>query len=91
MNLHEISICLYCFLTAFTSLAQPHADSIKQLPVVEISSPRSTTFSSGNKSEILDSTALSRYSTGNLADLLSNESQVFIKSYGLGSLATLAS
>jgi len=68
--------------------AQLQVDSIRQLAVVEVSSSRLAAFASGNKNENLDSAILNRYSTGNLADLLANESQVFIKSYGLGSLAT---
>src|ERR1019366_3835781 len=73
---------------AFAGYAQVRTDSVKQLSVIEVSSSRLTKFSSGNKTETLDSTLLNRYSTSNLADLLANESQVFIKSYGLGSLAT---
>ena len=68
--------------------SQMYKDSVRQLSVVEVSSSRLSAFSSGNKSETFDSTLLNRYSTGNLADLLANESQIFIKSYGLGSLAT---
>src|SRR5665213_1406037 len=87
MNLLKISFIIYVFLSSATCFSQEHKDSIKQLPVVEVSSSRLNTFASGNKSETFDSTLLNHYSTGNLADLLANESQVFIKSYGLGSLA----
>ena len=75
-------------MQAVASYSQTHKDSVRQLSVVEVSSSRLNTFSSGNKNETFDSILLNRYSTGNLADLLANESQVFIKSYGLGSLAT---
>lgn len=88
MNLIKISLFGCLFLLIFFGYGQVSVDSINYLPVVEVSSSRLTKFSSGNKNETLDSTLLNRYSTCNLADLLSNESQVFIKSYGLGSLAT---
>jgi iron complex outermembrane receptor protein len=88
MNLFKISFCSCLFLPAFAGYSQVHKDLVKQLPIVEVSSSRLSNFSSGNKIQTFDSTLLNRYSTGNLADLLANESQVFIKSYGLGSLAT---
>lgn len=88
MNLFKINLVFCGLLISLTGFAQSRMDSVKQLNIVEVSSARLTTFSSGNKSETLDSLLLNRYSTGNLADLLTNESQIFIKSYGLGSLAT---
>ncbi len=88
MNLYKVSFFIYSIFFAFSSFAQLRTDSVRQLGIVEITSSRLTAFSSGNKSETLDSTILSRYSTGNLADLLANESQIFIKSYGLGSSAS---
>ncbi len=88
MNLFKIGLFVCLFLYAFLGYAQVRVDSVKQLSPIEVSSSRLTKFSSGNKTETLDSTLLNRYSARNLADLLSNESQVFIKSYGLGSLAT---
>ncbi len=75
-------------MLAFSGFAQSRMDTVKQLSVVEVSSSRLSTFSSGNKSETIDSALLDQYSTGNLADMLANESQVFVKSYGLGSLAS---
>lgn len=88
MNLFKNYLFVCCWLLAFSGFAQLRMDTVKQLSVVEVSSSRLSTFSSGNKSETFDSTHLDHYSTGNLADLLANESQVFVKSYGLGSLAT---
>jgi vitamin B12 transporter len=88
MNLFKISCCILVIWQPFSGLAQISIDSIKQLKTVEVSSSRLVIFSSANKIEKFDSTLLNRYSTNNLADVLANESQVFIKSYGLGSLAT---
>ena len=88
MNFFKINVCV-CFVSlTFAGVSQTAVDSVKQLKTVEISTSRLNNFAVGNKTETLDSTLLNRYSTGNLADLLANESQVFIKSYGLGSLAT---
>ncbi len=63
-------------------------DSLKQLNVVEITVSRTTHFSTASKFQLIDISKLERYSNNNLADLLSNESLIFIKSYGLGSLAS---
>ncbi len=45
-------------------------------------------YAAGTKVQQMDSAALARYASGNLGDLLANESTVHVKSYGLGSLAT---
>lgn len=89
MNLFKNTIFLFLIVHSITGYAQDISlDSIKQLKVVEVSTSRLTVFSNSTKTETFDSTFLSRYSTSNLADILSNESQIFVKSYGLGSLAT---
>lgn len=86
MSVFKISLTVsFLFLNVFI-FAQ--LDSIKIFPVVEVTANRFSTFSAGTKKIILDSSILSHYSTTNLADLLSNETPVFIKSYGLGNLAT---
>ncbi len=88
MNFFKTSICVFCCAHALLGNAQSLVDSIKQLKPVEISSLRLNEFSSGNKCETIDSAMLNKYATSNLADVLTNETQVFVKSYGLGSLAT---
>lgn len=64
------------------------ADTIHHLKEAEVTANRLTNFSSGNKIQEIDSAALSQHSTSTLADLLVDQSQVFIKSYGMGSLAS---
>lgn len=92
MNVLKVTIFVCCYTLAFEAHAQVQDTvspaSAKELPAIEVSETRFTAFSSGNKHETIDSTLLSRYSNSNLADLLAAESQVFIKSYGLGSSAT---
>jgi iron complex outermembrane receptor protein len=68
--------------------ANAQNDSLHHLKVVEIKATRSVYFSSASKFQLIDSATLERYSNNNLADLLAHESMVFIKSYGLGSLAS---
>ncbi len=88
MNLFKISVITICVCRAAECLSQQTVDSVLQLKMVEVTAPRIDNFSSGNKKQTLDSTLLSNYSINNLADVLANQSQVFVKSYGLGSLAT---
>lgn len=89
MNLFKINCMLLIVVQSFVGYGQQiPVDSLKQLNIVEVSASRLTVFSNSNKTEHFDSTFLSRYSINNLADILTNESQVFVKSYGLGSLAT---
>ena len=92
MNVLKNGLFFFCLMSAITGIAQvvdtTGKKAVNQLDVVEITATRLTAFSSGNKNETLDSVLLTRYSNSNLADLLAAESQVFIKSYGLGSSAT---
>ena len=59
-----------------------------QLSPVSILSQRLNYFSAGSKITNIDSSVLRQFQHQNLGDLLGNESPIFIKSYGLGSLAT---
>ena len=88
MNLFKISVLAVCVCQALECEAQQSIDSTLELRTVEITASRLDNFTSGNKKQTLDSSLLSNYSINNLADVLANQSQVFIKSYGLGSLAT---
>ena len=82
----------YIFIFVFFILADlcsgQSTDSAQTLKEAVISSSRLTTFSTGTKVQVLDSAAIAQYKTGNLSDILAFESPLFIKSYGLGSLAT---
>lgn len=86
MNVFKVSLTASFLFVSVFIFAQ--LDTIKMFPVVEVTANRLSTFSAGTKKIILDSSILSRYNTTNLADLLSNETPIFIKSYGLGNLAT---
>jgi vitamin B12 transporter len=76
------SVCLFC-------QAQKNlTDSTHHISEVQVSANRLQHFSLGSKVENIDTSILKRYSPNTLADLLSSESQVFIRSYGIGSLAS---
>lgn len=58
------------------------------LKEVNIESNRVLHFSSGIKTESIDSNILKAYRNSNLADLLAEQSPVFVKNYGSGGLAS---
>jgi vitamin B12 transporter len=82
--------CVLCFVVLMlNSWAQEVGmDSIKALNTVEVSTPYTRAVATGNRIQSFDSTLLNRYATNNLGELLNTESDVYIKSYGLGTLAT---
>ncbi|HET6226635.1 MAG TPA: TonB-dependent receptor plug domain-containing protein [Bacteroidia bacterium] len=67
---------------------EPDMDTIKALNTIEVSTPHVRAQATGNRIQSFDSTLMNRYATNNLAELLNAESDVYIKSYGLGTLAT---
>ena len=89
MNKLKVYLLLLFLLQGYWGFAQIVAnDSTIFLKQVTITSNRLDNFSSGAKIETIDSLVFSQYKSGNLSALLENESPLFIKSYGLGSLAT---
>lgn len=63
-------------------------DTVIKIKEVDIVSVRLRNFSSGIKSLKFDSVTMSNFHHRSLGDLLSEESGIFIRSYGIGSLAT---
>jgi len=88
MNLLKPYIIIACFLITSSCYAQLHKDTVKSLALIEVTSSRLVNFSIGTKIYSIDSNIINQYKSGNLATLLENESQLFIKSYGIGNLAT---
>jgi iron complex outermembrane receptor protein len=66
------------------------ADSTVGLPVVVVEAPRLRHFLAGKKQQTLDSITRSFYTSKSMADVLADESTVFVKAYGPGQLATTA-
>ncbi len=81
------------FSRSYRLLSQPPdfeeepPDSIITISTVTIASNRLTELGLGNKTETIDSAQLLFQQSGTLTDVLQNESAVFIRTYGLGSLA----
>ncbi len=71
--------------------AQSVVDTTSHLQEIVIEGNRLNTFTTGNKIQRIDSAALQRYKSGNLGDLLTFNSHLFIKSYGIGNMATISS
>ncbi len=65
-----------------------HTDSTKILALITISGIRYPAFFTGNKFEIITSKIIAQNNQNTLAQLLSDHSQLFIKSYGPSTLAS---
>lgn len=82
------SIIFFVMQTFFGWAQKTTVDTIKALKTVEVSAPLVRALSTGNRIQVFDSTLLKRYVASNLGELLTAESDVYVKSYGLGTLAT---
>ncbi|MFT6747537.1 MAG: vitamin B12 transporter [Glaciecola sp.] len=83
----KLMVAIVCFVFLAQIQAQENTVLVELEPL-EITNSRLEVFSVGTKSVEYDSLTLSQFKNGNIADLLSSESSMFIKSYGRGSLAT---
>lgn len=89
MNVLKNTSVFFFIVHAFYSQAQQEViDTTKTLTTIEVSTPYVRASNTGNRIQLLDSSLLKRYSTNNLGELLNTESDVYVKSYGLGTLAT---
>ncbi|MEI6021703.1 MAG: TonB-dependent receptor, partial [Bacteroidota bacterium] len=83
---HVFVCCLFLFV-----LQAPHwlyAQEPLQLELVEVRTEKYKISEIGKKLQVLDSGILQQYRFSALSDLLAGNSQVFIKSYGLGASAS---
>ncbi len=80
----------YCFLWVFFSFVFSVSAQEKsvELQEVKVQSSRLDEFGTGTKIKKIDSTELARFKNGTLADLLSQNNLLFIKTYSPGNLAT---
>ncbi len=78
---------IFVILLPRTSFAQISNDTLVTDEVVVVAN-RLQNFSAGSKIQMFDSSTLAQYKSASLGDLLNNESGIFIKSYGMGSMAT---
>ncbi|MBK6611802.1 MAG: TonB-dependent receptor [Sphingobacteriales bacterium] len=79
---------LSCLRAGSAFAQQAVFDSVFLLKEVTVEAPRISGFTPGLKTTEFDSLTKAAYDQKNLTDLLADESPLFIKSYGLGSLAT---
>ncbi len=81
--LHHYSSLLLAISLPVAALAQSVT-----LQEVTVQSNRINQFSSGIKTEVIDSAIIATYQNSTLTDLLAEQSPVFVKNYGSGGLAT---
>ena len=72
----------------WSTIAFSQTDTSRTLKEVIVNASRSEKFMPGTKSEKFDSATINRYSSRNLSDLLTIESQLFVKTYSVNGLAT---
>jgi iron complex outermembrane receptor protein len=78
-----------CYIQFILNLQSQNKDTtIHQLQEVSIIQTKQEQLETSKKTISFDSLTLARYTTSSLADLLSNQSTVYIKSYGNGNIAT---
>ncbi len=87
---NRISLIILVFLVWRFSVttAQEKADTALILPVLEIAGTKIRSQSTGSSAQAWNLTDLAQLPVNNAAELLAAETGTFIKSYGLGSLAT---
>ncbi|MGV3638105.1 MAG: TonB-dependent receptor [Flavobacteriales bacterium] len=85
----RVSVALMLLILQSPLVAQHLSDTLRLREMVVVA-PRLVGMNVGARTTVVDSTAFARHATADLGTLLTNESSVFIKSYGLGSLATTA-
>lgn len=91
-HIHLFSNQLICFWICIVFNSTVHAQSIDtllhQLNEVSIIENKQQTIETSKKTSSIDSITLARYNTNSIADLLSNQSTIHVKTYGNGNIAT---
>ncbi|MGE3825584.1 MAG: TonB-dependent receptor, partial [Bacteroidia bacterium] len=88
----SVALCIVCTGSAFSQKINPVAsgDTVYKLPEVKIDETRLNDFSTGLSSIKIDRKKFDASHLLNLAELISDNSAVFLKTYGQGSLATIS-
>ena len=88
-----VAVFLWMLLFGFCLNAQTMSDTLQEFLLKEkkktSNDERINTYSSGQKIQTIDSSVLLQYQQQNLAQLLTQQMPVFIKSYGFNGLATV--
>lgn len=82
------ALCIFCTCNAFAQKINP--DSVYKLPEVKVDETRLNDFSTGLSIIKIDRKKIESSHLLNLAELISENSAVFLKTYGQGSLATIS-
>lgn len=83
-------IVFFVFIFLVLEISAQQCDSIHTLSGVEIKADKTASFSAGLKVQKIDSAALSIRQGSSIATLLSEQSPVFLRSYGPGGVSTLS-
>ena len=84
----KIGMIISMLLGVISSHSQTKDSLTHQLTEVTITETKQQVLQASKKSITIDSLILERYNTSSLADLLSSQSAIYIKSYGNGNIAT---
>lgn len=83
-------IVFFIFICLGSKISAQRYDTIQTIDVFEIKTDKISSFSAGLKIQKIDSTALSIRQGSSIATLLSEQSPVFVRSYGPGGVSTLS-
>ena len=86
--LSRYALVMICLFISTATLAQQKDTTLYHLNEVAVFQTRQEILQPSKKTSAIDSTILLKYNTSSLAELLSNQSTVHIKSYGNGNIAT---
>ena len=83
-------VCLFVIILSFSINSFGQIDTVLTIPTIEVNATTIRSQVVGDRVERWASEELQNNAGASIADLLTRESNVFIKSYGLGSIATSA-
>jgi len=84
------TVCVFTTVFSFALAQHVKPDSIYKLPEVKITEDRLNDFSTGLSIIKIDSKKIEESNLRNLSEVISENSAVFLKTYGQGSLSTIA-
>lgn len=87
IKFHFSALAIFCL---WQTLAQAQVDTALALPEVEVLETHLRSNANGERQETWDSTKLQTFAHDHIGTLLEQQSGVFVKNYGPGSIATLS-
>jgi vitamin B12 transporter len=88
LGLKKILVSLFALLAAAAAHGQQLLDTLYEVGATEVVAQREQVFKAGTFSWKADTTLLKQYNVNTLADVLSQQSGMFVRSYSPGTLAT---